>query len=172
MSVKPSAETLVEQHLDALYGLAKAWTRDPDLAQDLVHRSFLKAFERRGQLRDPASARAWLVAILRHEIAGEHRARGRFLDWDAEDFENLPQAEEPEEAWRPDLLEGLQAALDRLADGHRQVLLLRYQQELSYEAIAGILGVALGTVMSRLHRAKTALKVELAADEPEGRVSG
>ncbi len=170
--MKPSAEALVEQHLDALYGMAKAWTRDPDLAQDLVHRCFLKAFERRGQLRDPGSARAWLVAILRNEIAGEHRARGRFLDWDAEDFEELPHAEDEVEAWRPELLEALPAALDRLADGHRQVLLLRYQQELSYEAIAGILGVALGTVMSRLHRAKTALKVELAGDEPERRGTG
>lgn len=170
--MKPSAETLVEQHLDALYGMAKAWTRDPDLAQDLVHRCFLKAFERRSQLREPGSARAWLIAILRNEIAGEHRARGRFLDWDAEDFEALPHADESTEPWRPELLEALPAALDRLADGHRQVLLLRYQQELSYEAIAGILDVALGTVMSRLHRAKTALKVELADDEPGRRGTG
>ncbi len=165
----PSAEHLVEHHLDALYGLAKAWVHDHDLAEDLTHRTFLKAFERRGQLRDPGAARAWLVAILRNEMVSEFRRRGREVAWDREDFEDLvdptPEAEVP-----TDRLVALPAAFDCLADAFKDILLLRFQQELSYEAIAQLLGLPLGTVMSRLHRAKIALRSHLEAHASAGGV--
>jgi RNA polymerase sigma-70 factor (ECF subfamily) len=154
-----TCEALVEGHLDALHGYAFARTRSSDLAKELVQRAFLKAFEKRHQLREPLAARAWLLAILRNELAMEHRAHARFVVWDAEDFDAVPG--DAEEFVAPDLLEALPGALAQLSEGARDILTLRFQQELGYEAIAELLNVPLGTVQSRLHRAKLALKTLL-----------
>lgn len=158
----PTAESLVSEQLDALYGLARAWLRDDGLAEELTHRTFLKAFERRGQLRCAESARSWLIGILRNEIASEFRSRGRLVSWEAEAFDTLP-APQPDPVLHPDALEALPLAMERLPEGSRSILLLRFQQELSYEEIAHTLAVPLGTVMSRLHRAKQALRGQLEA---------
>jgi RNA polymerase sigma-70 factor, ECF subfamily len=163
-----SCESLVEDHLDALHGLARAWTGDAELAKELVQRSFLKAFEKRHQLRDPRAARAWLVAILRHEIAGEHRVRARFDVWEPDAFESLSAEEKEEESLDPDLKDLLPAALNQLPDTARRMLHLRFQQELSYEEIAELMQVPVGTVMSRLHRAKANLKALLSPRRVEG----
>jgi len=157
-----SAESLVEDHLDALYGLARAWVREPDLAQELVHRAFLKAFEKRGQLREPGAARAWLIAILRNEVASEFRSRGRELSWEREALDDLPAEPCPEDLDGEALL-ALPLALERVPETSRHILLLRFQQELSYEEIARLLALPLGTVMSRLHRAKAAVRAQILA---------
>ncbi len=154
-------EALVEGHLDALHAFALAWTRNADLAGDVVQRTFLKAFEKLHQLRDPGAARSWLVAILRNEIAHEYRGRMRLVAWDGADFEGLAGDAPQDEGVDPSLLAALPAALEQLPDPAREILLLRFQQELSYEQISDLLGLPLGTVQSRLHRAKAALKVIL-----------
>ena len=156
----PTHEDLVDGHLDALHGLARAWTRDPELAQELVQRTFLRAFQGLGQLREPAAARSWLIRIFRNELAGEHRFRARFDAWEPEAFEAVPEPETPDALDDGDLRR-LREILERLPEPARQVLLLRYQQELSYEAIADLLDVPAGTVMSRLHRAKAAIREHL-----------
>lgn len=157
-----SAECLVEDHLDALYGLARAWVRDSDLAQDLTHRTFLKAFEKRGQLREPGAARAWLISILRNEIASEFRTRGREMTWEREALDDLP-AEPCEDGLDSDAILALPLALQRVPETSRHILLLRFQQELSYDEIAQALALPLGTVMSRLHRAKAAVRAQIMA---------
>lgn len=138
--------------------------RQEDLARELVQRTFLKAFEKRRQLRDASAARSWLLSILSHEIAMEFRSSSRFEVWDPEDFEVLPDPEE-DGTIDPSLLEGLPDALARIAPAARTLILLRYQQELSYEQIASHLELPLGTVQSRLFRAKAALKAAL---DPNG----
>jgi RNA polymerase sigma-70 factor, ECF subfamily len=156
-----SAEHLVDAHLEALHGLAVAWTHDRDLAQELTHRTFLKAIERRAQLRDPGAARAWLITILRNELVSEFRRRRREVAWEVE-HEEIPEPG-PDGPWNPEALEALPAALDCLPEAARTILLLRFQQELRYEDIAAVLQIPLGTVMSRLHRAKAALRTHLTA---------
>ena len=151
-------ERLVEDHLDALHGLACAWTGDPDLGRDLVQRTFLRAFEKLGQLRDPQAARSWLITIFRREWASERRALGRFEAWEPEAFEELPSQEPEEPLLDPENLERLPGVLAALPEAARNILLLRYQQELSYDQISEVLDMPMGTVMSRLHRAKAALK--------------
>ncbi|WP_243319973.1 sigma-70 family RNA polymerase sigma factor [Geothrix sp. SG200] len=158
-----TSESLVEGHLDAVYAYARAKLRQEDLARELVQRTFLKAFEKLGQLRDALAARGWLLSILRHEIAMEFRASARFEVWDDEAFENLP-GPEVDEAVDPSLLAALPGALDRLPEAARSILLLRFQQELSYEQIGGLLDLPLGTVQSRIHRAKAALKAAMAEE--------
>jgi RNA polymerase sigma-70 factor (ECF subfamily) len=155
-----TCEQLVEGHLDALHGYALGRTRNGDLAKEVVQRTFLKAFEKRGQLREPAAARAWLMAILRNEIAMEHRAHARFVVWEPDDFDAVPHPEESA-AVDPELLAALPAALEGLSEGARDILVLRYQQDLSYDDIASLLGVPMGTVQSRIHRAKLTLKTLL-----------
>lgn len=155
-----TCEHLVEGHLDALHAYARMRLRDGDLARDLVQRTFLKAFQKLGQLRAPEAARVWLLAILRNEIAMEYRAHARFEAWDAEDFEELADPGTPEGV-DPGLLEALPEALARLSDGARSLLLLRFQQDLSYEQIAELLNLPLGTVQSRLHRAKASLRAQM-----------
>jgi RNA polymerase sigma-70 factor (ECF subfamily) len=158
-----TCESLVEAHLDAVYAYARAKLRQEDLARELVQRAFLKAFEKLGQLRDALAARGWLLSILRHEIAMEFRASARFEVWDEEAFENLPDPE-GDDAVDPSLLAALPAALDRLPEAARSILLLRYQQELSYDQISDLLDLPLGTVQSRIHRAKAALKAAMAEE--------
>lgn len=153
-----TCEQLVEDHLDALHGLAQAWTRDPELARDLVQRTFLRAFEKREQLRDAKAARSWLITIFRNEWAGERRARCRFEVWENDAFEALAGEDLDEDAVDPGELARLPEALERLPETTRRLLLLRFQQELSYEQIADVLDVPAGTVMSRLHRAKATLR--------------
>jgi RNA polymerase sigma-70 factor (ECF subfamily) len=152
-------EALVAGHLDALHAFALAWTRNGDFAAEVVQRTFLKAFEKLHQLRDPGAARSWLVAILRNEIAHEHRGRMRLVAWDGADFDGLAGEGPADDGVDPSLLAALPAALDQLPDPAREILLLRFQQDLSYEQISELLGLPLGTVQSRLHRAKAALKV-------------
>lgn len=158
-----TCESLVEGHLDAVHAYARMKLRQDDLAREIVQRTFLKAFEKLGQLRDVLAARGWLLSILRNEIAMEFRASARSEVWDEGDFEALPGPED-EEGVDASLLEALPAALARIPEAARTLLLLRYQQELSYEQIAGILELPLGTVQSRLHRAKAALRAALNAD--------
>ena len=155
-----TCESLVDGHLDAVHAYARSKLRQEDLAKEVVQRTFLKAFQKRSQLRDPLAARGWLLSILRNEIAMEFRSTARFEVWDEQDFETLPGPED-EEGVDPSLLEALPDALARIPEAARTLLLLRYQQELTYEQIADLLDLPLGTVQSRLHRAKATLKTEL-----------
>ena len=155
-----TCESLVEGHLDAVHAYARSKVRQDDLARDIVQRTFLKAFQKRSQLRDPLAARGWLLSILRNEIAMEFRSSARFEVWDEKDFEALPGPED-EEGVDPSLLEALPDVLSRIPEAARTLLLLRYQQELPYEEIASLLDLPLGTVQSRLHRAKATLKAVL-----------
>ncbi|HJV91746.1 MAG TPA: RNA polymerase sigma factor [Holophagaceae bacterium] len=156
-----TCEALVEGHLDALHGFAMAWTRQKDVAEDAVQRAFLKAFERLHQLRDPGAVRGWLLAILRNEITAEYRSRSRIVALEGGEWDELPGEEPEEPGLDPVLLEGLPGALAQLPESAREILLLRFQQELSYDEIMQVLGLPLGTVQSRLHRAKLALKTLL-----------
>lgn len=166
---QPSCEFLVEEHLDALHGYALYRTRSADLAQELVQRTFLKAFENRDRLRNPASARAWLLTILRREFAMECRAQARFVVMEADDFEAAPA--DSDHPIDPEFLHALPAALAQLSEEARDILALRFQQELGYEVIAELLCIPLGTVQSRIHRAKLALRTLLQAVPSRGGVA-
>lgn len=145
---------LVEAHLDAIHGLALAWTRDRDRAGDLVQRTFLKAFHKLDQLQSPDSAKAWMITILRHELIRDFRDRARWEPFEDE----VDIREESENPLDAEMLESLPAAIESLPLSHRDILLLRFQQDLSYESIAAVMEVPVGTVMSRLYRAKSRLR--------------
>ena len=158
--------------LDPLYGAALRLTRNADRAQDLVQDTYLKAIRARGRFARGTNLKAWLYTILHNTWRNRQRdgARAR-IDFDSEVVEEAaegasrgPSAEvdSPETILlRATLDADLQAALDALPESFREVVWLRDVDELSYQEIAAVIGVPIGTVMSRLSRGRKQLAAGL-----------
>ena len=160
---------LAEPHLDAAWNLARWLTRDADDAQDVVQDAYLRAFRFFDGYRG-GDARAWLLSIVRNTAytwlkqnrGGE--ARVEYDDADGslqlQDEDDTPQhlADPQRLLLRVADAEQLDAALRRLAAPFREVLVLRELEELSYKQIASVIALPIGTVMSRLARARAQLR--------------
>jgi RNA polymerase sigma factor (sigma-70 family) len=157
----PDAFTAIfDRHFDAVYRYLARRT-DRARAEDLAASTFTVAFERRERFRpEAASARPWLLGIATNLLRNEWRAERRGLDLVARLSGGLG-AREGEGAEATNELAALLAQLD--AD-QRDVLLLHAWEELSYEEIASALGIPIGTVRSRLSRARARLREGLEGD--------
>ncbi len=160
--------------LDALYGSAVRLTRNPDTAQDLVQDTCLKALRSRGRFTPGTNLKAWLYTILHNTWRNQRRDRWRArVEADSEAVEAAaepavegwaPQAESPESLLLRDTLsDDLRVALEGLPESYREVVWLRDVDELSYQEVATILDVPVGTVMSRLSRGRRQLYRALTA---------
>jgi RNA polymerase sigma-70 factor (ECF subfamily) len=157
---------LVAEHHEAVYRYAYRLSDSVPDAEDLTQQVFLVAQERLDQLRTPECARSWLLAILRNRFLRTVRQQqpvpattvGLELD-------GLPCEVEAAEAVDR---ERLQEALNELPAEFRVVLGMFYFEECSYREIAEQLQVPMGTVMSRLARAKRHLRARLMPGEPVG----
>jgi RNA polymerase sigma-70 factor (ECF subfamily) len=148
-------------HLDAAYNLARWLTRDPADASDVVQESMLRALRFFGSFRGGSSGKSWLLTIVRNTAIDWMRANrpAQAMVPAAEDgdpFENIPaEGDDPEAAL---IRIGDRQQLDRLIAAlptdYRECLVLREMEELSYKEIAAVTGVPIGTVMSRLSRAR------------------
>jgi RNA polymerase sigma-70 factor (ECF subfamily) len=148
-------------HRDSLHGIARRLGGDPD---DLVQETLLRAFQARASYRRGSNARAWLHRILINVAMTEHRRTARdrrlALRVAAEpepELEPSPEAAQPEERQV-----ALAAALATLPIADRRVVELADFDELRYRDIARVLDCPVGTVMSRLHRARKKLRRRLA----------
>jgi RNA polymerase sigma-70 factor (ECF subfamily) len=156
-------------HLDSLYGMALRLTRRPADAEDLVQDTYLKAFRASDQFERGTNLKAWLFTILHNTFRNVRRHDGRNpVDVDSEKVEQAVDraAEEqtPEQLLtRATIDADLQAALDALPDVFRQAVWLRDVEEFSYAEIARMVGVPVGTVMSRISRGRRMLYERLAA---------
>jgi RNA polymerase sigma-70 factor (ECF subfamily) len=161
----------VMPHLGAAYRFARWLSRSPADADDLVQEAFLRAYRGFDSLR-ATHAKAWLLTIVRncHATALGRQQLRVFVP--LPDEEGAPgersaiaTAPDPESA---SIERDEQRTFDRLMaalpEEHREVLLLREIEELSYREIAAVAGVPIGTVMSRLARARAALKVKWLED--------
>ena len=149
----------IEAQRPALYRIAYAWCHDPALADDLVQETLSKAWARRAQLRDEAVLKGWMVSILNHCWLDHLRSRRDFDDVDDWQDELVSQADSPEACCnREEVVACVRAAVARLPLGQRQVLTLVDLEEFGYAEVAGILDIPVGTVMSRLSRARASLK--------------
>jgi RNA polymerase sigma-70 factor (ECF subfamily) len=169
----PDIAALIAAHHRAVYRYAYRLTGRQAEAEDLTQQTFLVAQQRLHQLREPERAAAWLFSILRN---GYFKARARRQPVAAASLE-LDVDRIPEEIAVDDIdRQELQAALDELPDDFRLVLVMFYFQEYSYKEIAAELQISIGTVMSRLARAKGRLRQRLLAAEeahqPRSRVGG
>ena len=159
---------LVDEHYQSLYRYAYRLSGAAADAEDLTQEAFCKAQAQLATLRDPDRARPWLFSILRNAYL--HRARSdrahRQVPLDAVgDLAGDSPADVPEVD-----PERLQQALIELPEGFRTPVILFYFEDMSYRDIAEQMDLPIGTVMSRLARAKTHLRDRLlpAADAPTG----
>ena len=149
----------VKTHRAFLARAAWTLTGDKAAAQDLVQDTFALAWRHRATLRDEGAVQAWLYRILRREAVRHWEKRPPWDEWQEEFAETVACAAESEDL-RIDLLRALQT----LSEPHREILVLFYLSDMSYEELAYSLDIAPGTVMSRLNRARAALKARLGED--------
>jgi RNA polymerase sigma-70 factor (ECF subfamily) len=130
-------------------------------ADDLLQEVWLDVYRGVARLAEPGAFSTWLYRIARRRALGARRRRHQPPA--SLDGIDLPELDEDEEEdFSAEDVERVHAALGRLAPEHREVLLLRFMEEMSYEDIARVTGCHLGTVRSRLHYAKRALRRLLA----------
>jgi RNA polymerase sigma-70 factor (ECF subfamily) len=150
---------LVAEHHQAVYGYAYRLTGSVQDAEDLTQQVFLNAQEKLAQIRQQERVRAWLFAILRNCFLKSCRKRrplsAASLNLNMDSFPAVPRREVLVDPGR------LQAAVDDLPPRYRIVLTMFYFENASYRGIAEQLGLPIGTVMSRLARAKGYLRNEL-----------
>ena len=160
-------EAVVLPHLDAAYTLARYLTRNDADAQDVVQDAALRALKYFGGFRGTTDAdgRAWFLAIVRN-TAYTWRTRHRG-DAVASEFNEELHSEDIHDD--PATAMDLQQALDALPLGFREVIVLRELEGLSYKEISDVTGVPVGTVMSRLSRARKRLQRTLSVPTEEPR---
>jgi RNA polymerase sigma-70 factor (ECF subfamily) len=146
----------VDQHLDALYAYAFRLTGSREQAEELTQQAFLLAHEHLGQLRESDKVRPWLLRVLRNAFLKDCRKRRPYpasqLDLE---MSQVAQVEANDSICDE---EQIQRALQRLPVNHRTIVLMYFFESLSYREIAGQLQLPIGTVMSRLSRAKMQLR--------------
>ena len=162
MPKKLPFEELFLPHLDAAYNLARWITgRDQD-AQDIVQESYARAWKGFSKFRG-GNPRAWLLTIVRNTAYNwtkRYLGEEKLIPFD-EDLHAVPVETPPSELPLEKRTQQLHRALDRLPREFREVLVLFEIEGWSYKAMATALGVPLGTVMSRLNRARRRLRTEL-----------
>lgn len=158
-------ETWVRDYAQELYAFAYRLCGDAAQAEDLAQETFFEAWRSMRSLRDPQSARAWLFRILRHRYAHWLRDSGRRVRPTA----SLSGAGDALAARREGVEEtlerqdSLQKALGCLDDRSKETFLMVFQQGMTCQEAADALETPLGTVLSRIHRARKALRKELQA---------
>ena len=149
-------QTFIENTQPQAYRLAFSLLQNRDQCQDVLQDSYLTVFEKIHQLRDASALKSWFSQI----VVNRCRQQMRLRTW-----EEIPDAPEPPNCLAEKL--DVQAALAELTTIERTVLTLREVMDLSYQEIAQVLSIPLGTVRSRLANARARLLLKLT---PDGRV--
>ena len=153
------AQRALEQGRARLYRVAYAWCHNAALADDLVQETLAKALRKSAQLRDPKARDAWLFTILAN-CYRDHFRRTREMD-DIDEIEISHDTTPETESSRTEIVSLIRATIARLPAGQRQVVTLVDLEGFSYVEVSQILEVPIGTVMSRLCRARNAMKAML-----------
>jgi RNA polymerase sigma-70 factor (ECF subfamily) len=164
----PSWDELVRQHADRVYRLAYRLSGNQHDAEDLTQETFIRVF-RSVQNYQPGTFEGWLHRITTNLFLDMVRRRSRIrMEALPEDYDRVPADDpNPEQIYHDSRLgPDLQAALDSLAPEFRAAVVLCDIEGLSYEEIGATLGVKLGTVRSRIHRGRQALR-EYLANHPD-----
>jgi len=142
-----------------LYRLAYSWCHDAALADDLAQEALIKALHKSAQLRDTQALESWLFSILNNCWRDHLRARRDFANVDDLDDAIVDESPSPEQRYASrQTMQRVRLAIAGLPIGQRQVVTLVDIEECGYAEVAAILGLPVGTVMSRLARARQALK--------------
>lgn len=171
-------EAMAMPHLDAAYNLARWLTRNPHDADDLLQNAYLRAFRFADGFRG-GDARAWLLTIVRntyYSTLRDGRQQSGDVSFDEElhggdgvDAHGGASGGDPAAiAASRDIGRNVNQALERLPRGYREVLVLKEMDDLSYKEIAQVAEIPIGTVMSRLARARKLLLTYLTHDPAGG----
>jgi RNA polymerase sigma-70 factor (ECF subfamily) len=170
-SPAPAEEAL--SHADALYNLARYLTRDASEAEDFVQETYARAFG--GDFEPGTNVKAWLFRILRNQVISRYRQNARrpaAAQYDTTESrseeaadQSVPAVSVDAEQLRKVMSGEVEAALRTLSDDARTVVLLDLEGFTETE-VATVMGCAVGTVKSRLNRARAALRLELADHAP------
>jgi RNA polymerase sigma-70 factor (ECF subfamily) len=161
---------LVDENYRLVYRFALRLSGSESDAEDLTQQTFLSAHRHLDQLRAPEKARSWLLSITRNAYLKRSR-QPRNITFSSMASPPDPVGEPSETQVDEELL---RQALDELPEEYRTPLILYYFEEFSYRDIAELLSIPMGTVMSRLSRAKTHLRTRLGSivdESPVPRVS-
>ncbi|HXF83744.1 MAG TPA: sigma-70 family RNA polymerase sigma factor [bacterium] len=168
-------EAMVSEHLDGLFGASLRLTRNRTRAEDLLQETFLRAWRSFHTFKPGTNVRAWLYRILMNAHIDSYRKSEREPDVvdqeDVDEFylysrvhesEDYRRAGNPEEVLLNNLMDAdVKGALESLPETFRDVVILADIEGFAYREIAEILGIPIGTVMSRLHRGRRQLQVKL-----------
>jgi RNA polymerase sigma-70 factor, ECF subfamily len=161
-----SFDALIVPHLDAACRLAGWLMRNEHDAQDVVQEAALRAF-RYFRTFDGRDGRAWFLTIVRNTCYGWRRQgfEARSDSFDEEQHSSARPQSDPETLLlQTDDVASVARAMSRLPDRFHQMLVLREVEGLSYRELADVIGIPVGTVMSRLSRAREALRCALASE--------
>lgn len=159
MTGRDEFERWIDAFHGALYRHALWMTGDAELAADLVQETYYEAWRGLNSLRDPTRAFSWLLTILRRRVFQEYGRARREREWAEQLRATLPATED---AQIEELLD-LARALQTLTAAQRDIMLLYGLHGMRYEDIAEHLRIPVGTVMSRLARARQALHAQTGA---------
>ena len=159
-----SFEELVSRYRDRAYVRAYSIMRNEDLAVDLSQNAWVKAWQRLEQFHGDASFATWLNRIVTNLCLDELRRQKRARMDSIEEIEEatgpvenrmeIQEVDPMERIAREELRERIDAAMDKLSDNHRTVLVLYEYEQIEYKQIAEKMGTSIGTVMSRLFYAR------------------
>lgn len=168
---KQAFETLVRRHMTDAFYVAYGFVGNAEDARDLSQEAFVKAHQARARFDETRPFYPWLYRIIKNHCLNFVTRRHHHVSIDDEnEHREIPSPsatplESLEERERKRLV---RAALDRLSEDHREIIVLKDFKEHSYKEIADILGIPVGTVMSRLFYARQALRGAIEALEREG----
>lgn len=164
--VAPDFEQSLVGAISHLRAFARSFAHDPARADDLVQETLVKAWNSRESFTPGTNFRAWLFTILRNVYFSQHRKLRREVDDPDEQYQNSLSVP-PEQHGHLDLAD-FRAALSTLPSDQREALVLVGAEGFSYEEAAEICGCAVGTIKSRVNRARNRLTDLLGDDELKG----
>lgn len=157
-------DAVIAPWLNAAFNLARWLTGNEHDAEDVVQEACLRAFRALGSFHPGNDGRAWLLTIVRNTAWNSLRRNRRHEPLAESDFIETSLDPEAELIRRADV-ESVRRALEELPPEYREVIVLREMESLSYRQIADVIGAPIGTVMSRLSRARAALHASFLAEE-------
>ena len=155
-------ERLYREHVGRVYGLCLRMTRDPAMAEDCTQETFINAWKALGRFETRSSLGTWLHRIAVNAALAKRRKASSVVESPLEDDEETVESDWTLET--PVEVNEIEAAIERLPDGARDVLVLHAIYGYSHIEAAEMLGVAEGTCKAQLHRARSLLRERLGVE--------
>lgn len=162
---RAALDMVIRKYRDRLFYHALGIVRDGQEAYDVVQEVFIRAMRERRFFNDDFRMKAWLFRVtsnLCFNLVRDRKRRGAILD--AMVKPESARADQLDTVFKGERRNEVMAAIDEMTRDHREILLLRYYDDLSYAEIAAVLDIKLGTVMSRLSRARSRLLQQMGED--------